>query len=510
MANTSILIKRSVSTGKPVSLGAGELAYSYVSNTIFIGTPDGNGVVNVGGQYYTSQIDNATNSATGDTLVKRDGSGNASFNTIYAALGENTGVSAGTYGSTTEIPVVTVGANGLITSVTTSSISTALNVAADTGANVVTLGTDTLTFVGADGITTTIDPTNNVKIEVDGTVIRTVKAQQSITGDLEVNGNIILNGNTFTQNVTTLNVTDPLIYLAANNYTSDMVDIGFAGNYFDGTTERHTGVIRKSGTNEMYAFTGYDEEFHDNILNIANPSLVLANLHANLIGTLVKTNILEADSLILTGALTVPNGGTGQTTFTSGEILVGNGSGALQSLANSSYTPTGGFSASNTITSLTVDSYGRVTATTGEAISIDASQISSGTLGYNRGGTGSTTYTTGAIVVAGPTGLESLSNTSFVQTGSGAGNNTITSVTVDAFGRFTDATFSAISGLKVDQGGTGQSSFTVDGIIYGNGSGDLQVTAAAGTADQTWSNQILTTTNAGVPVWTTALDGGTF
>jgi hypothetical protein len=38
----------------------------------------------------------------------------------------------------------------------------------------------------------------------------------------------------------------------------------------------------------------------------------------------------------------------------------------------------------------------------------------------------------------------------------------------------------------------------------------MGVTAAAGTADQTWSNQVLTTTNAGVPVWTTALDGGTF
>jgi len=38
----------------------------------------------------------------------------------------------------------------------------------------------------------------------------------------------------------------------------------------------------------------------------------------------------------------------------------------------------------------------------------------------------------------------------------------------------------------------------------------MQVTAAAGSSDQTWSNQILTVTNSGVPVWTSALDGGTF
>ena len=72
------------------------------------------------------------------------------------------------------------------------------------------------------------------------------------------------------------------------------------------------------------------------------------------------------------------------------------------------------------------------------------------------------------------------------------------------------ATYSAISGLTVGQGGTGQSSFATNGIIYGNGTDGLQITAAAGSSDQTWSNQILTTTNAGVPVWTSTLDGGQF
>jgi hypothetical protein len=38
----------------------------------------------------------------------------------------------------------------------------------------------------------------------------------------------------------------------------------------------------------------------------------------------------------------------------------------------------------------------------------------------------------------------------------------------------------------------------------------LGVTAAVGGADQTWSNQLLTVTNTGTPVWTTTLDGGKF
>jgi len=54
MANTALRIRRSLTTGMPGSLVAGEIAYSYASNTMFIGSPAGTGVLNIGGQYYTS------------------------------------------------------------------------------------------------------------------------------------------------------------------------------------------------------------------------------------------------------------------------------------------------------------------------------------------------------------------------------------------------------------------------------------------------------------------------
>ena len=75
ISNTSILIKRSYATAAPSSLQAGELGYSYQSNTVFIGAPGGGGVLKIGGQAYTSQIDAATSSNTASTLVKRDASG---------------------------------------------------------------------------------------------------------------------------------------------------------------------------------------------------------------------------------------------------------------------------------------------------------------------------------------------------------------------------------------------------------------------------------------------------
>ena len=70
--------------------------------------------------------------------------------------------------------------------------------------------------------------------------------------------------------------------------------------------------------------------------------------------------------------------------------------------------------------------------------------------------------------------------------------------------------------LEVQFGGTGAGTFTSNGIVYGNGTNPLQVTAEAnmsspGTgADATTSFQVLTVTAAGVPVWTDTIDGGTF
>lgn len=538
MANTNILIKRSLTHDRPVSLGAGEFGYSYSSNTLFLGTSDGNGVINVGGVFYTGQIDAATDLSTGGTLVRRDATGNVSFNYVLAnvvgsiagnantataletprdfsvssaditsnpvsfdgtgnvVLDANlnvTGVTSGTYGGVTKIPVISVDDKGRLSYAANVDVATTLAYIGDTGTGSLDLLTDTLNFVGGDGITSTVDGANNAVIyEVDNTVIRTFGAAQTITGDLNVAGNVSITGNVTYVNSETLNVADPLIQLAANN-TSDILDIGFAGQYSDGVTTRHTGVIRIHDSNELYAFTNYDKSLAGNTINVADSSLVLANLHASLTGGKIYG---------LANTIGVLDGGTGNGSFTNGSILVGNGTGALQELSNTTYIQVGDLNTTNTVTSITVDAYGRLTDLTAEPIS---------GLRVNQGGTGQSSFTQGAILVGdGTNGLKELANVTYTQTGTLASNNTITSITVDEYGRFAAATVSAISGLKVDQGGTGQSSFTTNGLIFGNGSGDLQVTAAAGAADQTWSNQILTTTNAGVPVWSTTLDGGQF
>ena len=65
--------------------------------------------------------------------------------------------------------------------------------------------------------------------------------------------------------------------------------------------------------------------------------------------------------------------------------------------------------------------------------------------------------------------------------------------------------------LPVTEGGTGVSSFSNNGVLYGDGSNALDVTATPGAADATTSFQILSASSSnGVPVWTTSIDGGTY
>lgn len=338
MANTAIKIKRSSSNSSPVSLAAGELAYSYVSNVIFIGNSTGTGVVNIGGQYYTSQVDNATNAATGSTLVRRDASGNASFNYVFAnvvgtIIGnansatqlqtardfsingtdvesstvsfdgtgnvvlqgnlKTTGVSAGTYGGQTQIPVFTVDSKGRLTSAANVSVATTLAFAADTGTGSLNLLTDTLTIAGRAGLSSiAVDANNTVLIDVDNTVVRanTVMGKQTIDGDVEISGNLVVLGTETIINVETLNIADPLLYLAGNNYVSDIVDIGFVGNYFDGSISRHAGVFRHAGNKQFYVFDNYDQEPSNNVIDVANTSFRVATLNANLTANTANVN----------------------------------------------------------------------------------------------------------------------------------------------------------------------------------------------------------------------------
>ncbi len=76
--STLVQIKRSTANSAPGSLLEGELAYSYVSNTLFIGDT-ASGVMNVGGKLYTDLIDGASAANGASTFVRRYANGSAQF-----------------------------------------------------------------------------------------------------------------------------------------------------------------------------------------------------------------------------------------------------------------------------------------------------------------------------------------------------------------------------------------------------------------------------------------------
>jgi hypothetical protein len=166
-------------------------------------------------------------------------------------------------------------------------------------------------------------------------------------GSVEIAGNLIVTGNVTTTNVNSVRVSDPMIYLAGNNYSSDLVDIGFVGNYNDGSTNRHTGLIRHASDDTFYLFKNYTPEPDTNVINVAHASFRKADLDTYLLsGGLVSNSTavtltanstvavnMTANSLSLTTALPGTSGGTGLASYTAEDILVANSSNGFRKLA---------------------------------------------------------------------------------------------------------------------------------------------------------------------------------
>jgi hypothetical protein len=164
-----------------------------------------------------------------------------------------TGVTAGTYGSATQIPQISVTSAGLIDSAKNISVASTLATIADSGTGSVSLLDSSLSISGGTGITTSVSG-NTITVTLDsainsgqfgnltlsGNTLASTSGGQIIidpnpvgdSGDLIVRGNLTVEGVTTTINSTTLTVNDKNIILADS--APDAASADSAGIYIEG------------------------------------------------------------------------------------------------------------------------------------------------------------------------------------------------------------------------------------------------------------------------------------
>ena len=93
--------------------------------------------------------------------------------------------------------------------------------------------------------------------------------------------------------------------------------------------------------------------------------------------------------------------------------------------------------------------------------------------------------------------------TTVATNGTGYAVGTIVAHLEDDSVAITGGSITGITDLTVADGGTGRSSFTSNGLLYGNGTGGINATASG-------ADGYILISNSGTPEWSSSIDGGTF
>lgn len=228
-----------------------------------------------------------------------------------------------------------------------------------------------------------------------------------------------------------------------------------------------------------------------------------------------------------TGTLTVPGGGTGQSTFTSSQLLYGNGTAALSSVGTTTFTPSAAFSVTGTIGAFVGGANSTLDlANNGVALTKLATIAGNTVLGNNTGATGnvvafatSTLFgpgTNGFVLAQvngtpqwvatssiqnfsiGPTGALQIGPAVTLATSSTAFNGLTASTTITATGNV--ITFAnTLAGLfQVGGGGTGLSSVADGRLIMGGQTATALTSIATTSGAGRFLSQDYTT---GRPAW---------
>ena len=450
-----VKIKRSSTTASPTTLNQGEMAYSSTSDKLFIGQPGDAEVTVIGGKLYVDMLDHTAGTLTASSALITDSGGKLDqLKVDNLTFNGNTISSTDTNGSITISPngsgaIILDGVNWPVADGTTGYL---LSTNGSGQASWTAPPTSTF-YLAADTGSNDLFTTGQTLTFNGGTNIASVVADNAIT----------FNGLTDAQLRALVSVTDAGGdgSLAYNNSTGVITYTGPSASEVRAHVTAGTGVAIASGVvsiGQAVAVTS-DVTFNDVTVNgLLNSDDITA------------TNLTTSGNLVVTGDFTV-NGTT--TTINTATVATED---TLLALA----------SGNNTADSVDIGFYG-LHDTSG-------SQDAYSGLFRDAGDSGKWKFFKDNQ--AAPT-------TTVNTAGTGYAIGTLVAHLEDSAVAITGGSVTGITDLTVADGGTGRSSLTSNGLLYGAGTGGINATAAG-------ADGYILVSNSGTPEWSASIDGGAF